>query len=117
MSSFPNLIASPLCNLITLLPGPDRKQTPALYHYRVTFRSEDADAAGCVVLWEVAGGRLDYQIALERDEAGNLRLHCTCADAVFRAEDEGHFCKHILGLLPFGRPLSLHPQTIANRGA
>ena len=39
--------------------------------------------------WEVSGGRMPYQIALERDDAGSLRIHCTCADAVFRAEDEG----------------------------
>jgi hypothetical protein len=39
---------------------------------------------------------------LERDEAGNLRLHCTCADAVFRAEEDGRFCKHVRGLLQIG---------------
>lgn len=49
---------------------------------------------------------MPYQIALERDEADNLRLHCTCADAVFRAEEQGRFCKHIQGLLQFGRDRS-----------
>jgi hypothetical protein len=53
--------------------------------------------------WEVSGGRMPYQIALERDETGTLRIHCTCADAVFRAEDEGRFCKHVRGLLQVGR--------------
>jgi predicted nucleic acid-binding Zn finger protein len=46
---------------------------------------------------------MPYQIALERNEAGNLRIHCTCADAVFRAEEEGRFCKHVHGLLQVGR--------------
>jgi predicted nucleic acid-binding Zn finger protein len=46
---------------------------------------------------------MPYQIALERDEAGTLRIHCTCADAVFRAEDKGRFCKHVRGLLHIGR--------------
>ena len=55
------------------------------------------------MIWEVSGGRLSYQIALECGETGNLRLHCTCADAIFRAEEEGRFCKHVLGLLDFGR--------------
>jgi hypothetical protein len=45
---------------------------------------------------------MPYQVALERDEAGNLRLHCTCADAIFRGEEQGHFCKHVLGLLRIG---------------
>jgi hypothetical protein len=44
-----------------------------------------------------------YQLALERDDQGNLRLHCTCADAVFRAEAEGRFCKHARGLVEVGR--------------
>jgi hypothetical protein len=53
--------------------------------------------------WEVTGGRMPYQIALERGETGTLGIHCTCADAVFRAEDEGRFCKHVHGLLRIGR--------------
>jgi hypothetical protein len=56
------------------------------------------------MIWEVHGGRLGYQVALERDEAGALRLHCTCADAIFRAESEGRFCKHIRGLMSFVQP-------------
>ncbi len=117
MNALPEMIASPLPCLVTLLPGPDRKRTPALYRYRVKYRNPEPAVAGCVLLWEVAGGRLDYQIALERDERGNLRLHCTCADASFRAEDEGRFCKHVLGLIEFGRPAHPCPQVGTGCGA
>jgi hypothetical protein len=86
--------------LFALLPGPDRKRTAHPYAYRVTYRNPEA-GAGCVVLWEVTGGRMAYQVALERDEVGNLTVHCTCADHVFRAEQEGRFCKHVVGLLDF----------------
>ena len=89
---------------LTLLPGSDRKRSRTAYCYRLTYHNPLAGVAGCVMLWEVSGGRLPYQIALERDEAGNLRLHCTCADAIFRAEAEGRFCKHVHGLLQCGRP-------------
>jgi len=89
--------------LFTLLPGPDRKREARPYGYRMTYRNPSADACGCVMLWEVSGGRLPYQIALERDEADSLRLHCSCADAVFRCESEGRICKHIRGLLEIGR--------------
>jgi hypothetical protein len=82
-----------------VLPGPDRRRTFTPYAYRLTYRAPAEGTAGCVLLWEVAGGRMRYQIALERDEAGELRLHCTCADAVFRGETEGHVCKHVRGLL------------------
>ena|SRR5947209_810954 len=90
--------------LVTLLPGPARDRAQAAYCYRLTYRSPLPDGTGCAMIWEVTGGRLPYQIALERDEAGNLRLHCTCADAVFRAENEGRPCKHVHGLLQLGRP-------------
>jgi hypothetical protein len=89
---------------LTSLPGSDRKRSQTHYCYHLTYQNPLAGVAGCVMLWEVSGGRLLYQIALERDEAGNLRLHCTCADAVFRAEAEGRFCKHVHGLLQCGRP-------------
>ncbi|HXG09692.1 MAG TPA: hypothetical protein VNK04_07875 [Gemmataceae bacterium] len=94
----------PSCVLFTLLPGPDRKRTDSTYCYRLTYRSADDTAAGCVMTWEVSGGRLVYQIAVERDLKGDLHLHCTCADAVFRAEEEGRYCKHVRGLLAFGAP-------------
>ena len=92
----------PAAVLFTLVPGPDRKRTAQPYGYRLTYRNPDGEAAGCVMLWEVSGGRLRYQVALERDEAGTLRLHCSCADAVFRCESEGRFCKHVRGLLEIG---------------
>jgi hypothetical protein len=88
--------------LFTPLPGPDRKRVARPYGYRLTYRNPDADACGCVLLWEVSGGRLHYQVALERDESGALRLHCSCADAVFRCEAEGRLCKHARGLLEIG---------------
>jgi hypothetical protein len=87
-----------------LLPDPDRRRSPCRYVYRLTYRNPELAAVGCVQTWDVSGGRLGYQVALERDEQGNLRLHCTCADAVFRAEGEDRFCKHIHGLLGLESP-------------
>jgi len=84
------------------LPGPDRKRTASPYSYRLTYRNPKDSASGCVMTWEVTGGRMAYQIAMERDDTGTLRIHCTCADAIFRAEDEGGFCKHVHGLLRLG---------------
>jgi hypothetical protein len=92
-----------LAVLYTLLPGPDRKRLRSPYSYRLVYRNPDTAGPGCVMYWEVSGGRMLYQIALERDEAGNLRMHCSCADAIFRAEEEGRFCKHVHGLLQAGR--------------
>lgn len=91
-----------------ILPGPDRKRLATLYCYRLTYRNSEEAGAGCVRLWEVAGGRLPYQIALERDESCHLHLHCTCADAIFRAEPEGRHCKHIRGLLKIASLESEH---------
>ncbi len=90
--------------LFTLLPGPGRKRTANLYGYRLTYRNPDPEAVGCVCLWEVSGGRLPYQLALERVAPGVLRLQCTCADAVFRGESTGRLCKHVRGLMQFGTP-------------
>ena len=81
------------------LPGPDRKRLPHTYHYRLIYRNPQPAATGCVMLWEVTGGRLGYQIAWERTEAGKSVFHCTCADAVYRRESEPRYCKHIQGLL------------------
>jgi hypothetical protein len=91
--------ASDEAAVIRLLPGSDRKQTPQPYLYRLIYRNPECRTAGCVMLWEVTGGRASYQIAWERTAGGRSRFHCTCADAVFRGEDARHFCKHILGLL------------------
>src|SRR5262249_47821212 len=102
--------------LVTLLPGKDRKRTQNLYYYRLTYRQSEPEGVGCVMTWEVRGGRLNYQVALEREETGTLRVHCTCADAVFRAEPEGRFCKHVRGLLAFGRPANVVPRREARAG-
>ena len=57
--------------------------------------------------WDVSGGRLPYQIALERTESGAVRWHCGCADAVYRGERVAeHRCKHVSGLLEL-LPLSI----------
>jgi hypothetical protein len=85
------------------LPGPTRKRTPSAYCYRLTYRNPEPNRLGCVLLWDVHGGRQDYQIALEREPAGTLRWHCTCADAVYRGEDAPHTCKHVRGLKALGR--------------
>src|SRR5947209_14704921 len=85
--------------LSTLLPAPDRKRTPKVYFYRLTYRNPREEAAGCVMTWEVYGGRMPYQIAVERRDDRRLRIHCTCADAVFRREEEGRLCKHVQGFL------------------
>jgi hypothetical protein len=96
-------LVNPQALMILVLPGPDRKRTHRPYCYQVTYRNPEPGSIGCALLWEVTGGRMEYQIALERDESGKCRLHCTCADAVFRAEDEGRFCKHVEGLLELQR--------------
>jgi hypothetical protein len=109
-----------VAGLFGLLPGPDRKRSAAHYRYRLGYRNPDPDAPGCVMVWEVAGGRLAYQIAIERDEAGNLHAHCTCADAIFRAEPEGRCCKHVRGFLEAAEQLSHAPKDGASylrRGA
>src|SRR5690348_2274553 len=92
--------------LITMLPGPNRKRVQGLYQYRPIYRHPDPEAEGCVVLWQVTGGRQTYQIALQRDERKRLHWHCTCADAVYRGESAAsHVCKHVQGLLAFAPPL------------
>lgn len=91
------------------LPGPDRKRTLAPYAYRLLHKDLETQGPTCVMMWEVIGGRMPYQIALERDDFASLRLHCTCADHVYRGEEEGRFCKHIRGLLDIGR-LTLAPS-------
>ena len=86
--------------LVTLLPGPDRKRNQSVYRFRITYRNPHPLEAGCVMTWEVTGGRHPYQIALERTEGGALHWHCTCADAVYRGEtEEAHVCKHVRGLV------------------
>jgi hypothetical protein len=91
---------SPDGMLMRILPGADRKRSPGLYCYRVTYRNSQTQDPGCVMTWEVTGGRNAYQIALERVSPGRMKWHCTCADAVYRTEfDPNHRCKHVSGLL------------------
>lgn len=86
--------------LSVILPGPDRKRTGSLYHYRVTYRNPDPTETGCVMTWEVSGGRDAYQVSLERTAGGEHAWHCTCPDAVYRGEnDPFHLCKHVQGLV------------------
>jgi len=82
------------------IPGPDRKRTIRPYLYRVTYCNEEPDEVGCAMAWEVFGGRMTYQVALEREWDGKLRWHCTCADSVYRERQ----CKHIQGVKALGRP-------------
>lgn len=111
------LRSEPRAVLFALLPGPDRKRVTRPYGYRLTYRNPDADGSGCVMLWEVSGGRLHYQIALEREEGGGLRLHCSCADAIFRCESEGRLCKHVRGLLEIGTRAAHADPTCLGIGA
>jgi len=86
--------------LVTVLPGPDRKRTRTCYRYKVVYRDTHPHEPGCVMVWEVTGGREPYQIALERQEHGRTKYHCTCADAAFRSETIAkHSCKHVRGLM------------------
>lgn len=86
--------------LALTLPGPDRRRTAACYYYRVTYRNPNPDEPGCLMTWEVCGGRMPYQVALERTLSGRVRWHCSCADAVYRGEDDpAHACKHVRGLM------------------
>jgi hypothetical protein len=110
----------PADGLTVLLPGPDRKRSAAVYRYRVTYRAAEPQTAGCLMTWEVCGGRMAYQIAVERQEGGRVRLHCTCADAVFRGELTGQPCKHVRGLVSVARLLRRRAAALARsyrRGA
>jgi hypothetical protein len=100
MPAIPNL---PPTLLLTALPGPTRKREPSPYCYRLSYRNPKPGSPGCALLWEVYGGRLPYQIALERKPSGGFDWHCTCADAIYRGEVPGHVCKHVRGLLAQGR--------------
>src|SRR5919199_5572083 len=89
--------------LFTILPGPTRKRERSPYCYRLTYRNPEPEVPGCALLWDVFGGRLPYQVALEREPSGGLRWHCTCADAIYRGESSNHVCKHVRGLQTLGR--------------
>jgi len=92
--------------LSVIVPGPDRKRLPAPYAYRIAYRNAEAGDGECAMVWEVYGGRLPYQIAAERTTDGVV-YHCSCADAVYRGEDNpGHVCKHVQALLDTFPPRS-----------
>jgi hypothetical protein len=91
-----------LSELQISLPGPERRRLAHSYTFRLTYVNPD-DRPGCQRIWEVTGGRQPYQITLERDAHGNLHLRCSCADAIFRKDNEGRFCKHVFGLLELGK--------------
>src|SRR5262249_2673726 len=76
----PNDKSFPSVEWAALLPGPNRKQSQHVYVYRLIYLNLNQGKPGCVMTWEVEGGRLAYQIAVEREESGRLRCHCTCAD-------------------------------------
>lgn len=106
-----------LALIALLLPGPDRKRTYSPYYYRVTYRNPDTSEPGCLMTWEVIGGREVYQISVER-QAGDDRWHCSCADAVYRGDgDPHHVCKHVRGLLDtfptVGTPVRRQPASAA----
>lgn len=85
--------------LLVEVPGPDRKRLPKEYRFNVSYRSREGAESGCFMTWEVIGGRMPYQIALEQTESGDRRWHCSCADAVYRGEDNPqHQCKHVQAL-------------------
>jgi hypothetical protein len=86
--------------ILTVLPGSDRKRSPSMYTYRVSYRNPHPEESGCLMLWNVQGGRMEYQVALERTESGKFRWHCTCADAIYRSDvNPKHTCKHVQGVM------------------
>jgi hypothetical protein len=85
------------------LPGPTRKREPSPYCYRLTYQNPEQQGAGCALMWDVMGGRDIYQVALERQADGQVRWHCTCADAIYRGEVGPHTCKHVRALQALGR--------------
>lgn len=87
----------------TLLPGATRKRAETPYRYRLIYRNPNPRESGCLLLWEVAGGRTSYQVALEKHANGRSEWHCTCADAIYRGSFTNHLCKHILGVKALGR--------------
>src|SRR5262249_17851017 len=95
----PNNPKSSFALITLILPGPDRKRTPAPYHYRMTYRNPEPGEPGCVITWEVLGGREEYQISLERTDGGELIWHCTCPDAVYHGSyPHPPPCKPVHGL-------------------
>ena len=90
-------------NFFTPMPGPDRKRSIRPYLFRVVYRNPEPREPGCALSCEVFGGRLSYKVDLERRENGRLRWHCTCADGIYRAENQGRYCKHVNAILAICR--------------
>src|SRR5258708_761365 len=103
--------------LVTRLPGPDRKRRHKSYWYRPIYRNPMQNSVGCLSTWEVEGGRLVYQVSLKRQENGRLRWHCSCADAIYRGEEEGRPCKHVVGLMKASAELPAWSGEEMRRGA
>lgn len=99
-------MAAPLRNpsdspgvVTAILPGPNRQRRPTRYAYCVRYRNPDPRQPGCLITWDVLGGRDDYQIAAEWTLDNRIAWHCTCPDAIFRgSRHPARFCKHIHGL-------------------
>jgi hypothetical protein len=92
--------------LVAMIPGPSRKRENSIYSYRMVFRNPEPETDGCLALWHVSGGRMTYQVAIERDMQGQILWHCTCADHVFRHElSADHCCKHVGALRNFMPPM------------
>jgi hypothetical protein len=97
---------TPCAMLIAMIPGPGRRREYSIYQYRMVFRNPEPETDGCLALWHVSGGRMTYQVALQRDIQGQLCWHCTCADHVYRHElSESHCCKHVRALREFMPPM------------
>ena len=110
--------AQPFTLITMLLPGPDRKRTPSPYHFRVTYRNPQPLEPGCVVTWEVMGGREEYQISLERTDDGQMLWHCSCPDAVYHEDyRNAHHCKHVRGLMQVFETIGNPVRRISARAA
>lgn len=98
-------IRSPLPRNVVFaeLPGPTRHRSASPYCYRLLHESSEPQEEGCLLLWEVFGGREIYHVALEREDSGDLHWHCSCADAVYRGDRRVTHCKHVRGLRGHGR--------------
>ncbi len=119
-------MAAPLRNpshpwgvVTTTLPGPNRQRRPTRYEYRVRYRNPDLHRPSCLMIWDVLGGRDNYQIAAERTIDNRIAWHCTCPDAIFRgSRHPTHFCKHVHGLFTLlnidSGPSAAAPHTTAS---
>jgi predicted nucleic acid-binding Zn finger protein len=75
-----------------------RVDSTANYTFRRVFSAEPGVREGCLGVWEVLGGKENYQIAIEAVAGGWQQWHCTCPDAVYRSGPIGRACKHVVAL-------------------